>query len=142
MSGRWFPAAWEQGSADEEEEIGVLERRKLCHSSISVASSPARPEPISGIRDQPTVEEELPAPHYIMLENSAAPQNILVEESPPAMSGVKQRPCVLLECPLEPMGDQSGTTSLVSMTGRKDERSLVDYSPALPKVNSLGAEGR
>ena len=50
---QWFPLALEQGNNDEEEEIEVLEHRPLHHSPISVASSPAPPEPMSGTRDRP-----------------------------------------------------------------------------------------
>ena len=59
---RWFPLVLEEGGDDEEEEIGVLARRALHHSPISVASSPAPPEPMSGTRDEPTLVEESPAP--------------------------------------------------------------------------------
>ena len=60
---QWFPLALEQGSDDEREEIGVLEHRPLHQSLISVASSPAPPEPMSGTRNRPMLEEESPAPH-------------------------------------------------------------------------------
>ena len=73
---RWFPPALKQRSDDEEEEIGVLERSVLHHSPISVASSPAPPEPMSGTRDQPTLVEESPAPHSIIMEDPQ-PLNIL-----------------------------------------------------------------
>ena len=88
---QWFPLALEQGNDDEEEEIGVLEHRPLHHSPISVASSPAPPEPMSGTRDRPMLVEESPAPHYIMVEDSPAPQCIVVEEFPVPMSSVKDR---------------------------------------------------
>ena len=45
---RWFPLAMEQGSDHGEEKIGVLERRALHRSPISVASLPVLPEPLSG----------------------------------------------------------------------------------------------
>ena len=50
---QWFPLALEQGNDDEEEEIGVLEPRELHHFPISVTSSPAPLEPMSGTRDRP-----------------------------------------------------------------------------------------
>ena len=133
---QWFPLALEQGTDDEEEEIEVLEHRALHHSPISVASSPAPPEPMSGTRDRPMLVEEFPAPHYIMVEDSPAPQCIVVEESPLPMSGVKHRPCLVVESP-EPTEDQAGTTSPVPMSGTKDRPSLVDDSPAMPRVNNL-----
>ena len=86
---QWFPLAAEQGNDDEEEEIGVLERHELHHSAISVASSPAPPEPMSGTRDRPMLVEKSPAPHYITVEDSPAPQFIVVEESRVRMSGAK-----------------------------------------------------
>ena len=133
---QWFPLAVEQGNDDEEEEIGVLERHELHHSPISVASSPATPEPMSGTWDRPMLVEESPAPHYITVEDSPAPQFIVVEESPVPMSGVKNRPCLVVESP-EPTEDQAGTASPVPMSGTKDRPSLVDDSPAMPKVNNL-----
>ena len=133
---QWFPLALEQGNDDEEEEIGVLERHELHHSFISVASSPAPPEPMSATRDRPMLVQESPAPHYIMVEDSAAPQFIVVGESPVPMSGVKNCPCLVLESP-EPTEDRAGTTSPVPTSGTKDRPSLVDESPAISKVNSL-----
>ena len=133
---QWFPLAVEQGNDDEEEEIGVLERHELHHSPISVASSPAPLEPTSGTRDRPMLVEESLAPHYITVEDSPAPQFIVVEESPVPMSGVKNRPCLVVESP-EPTEDRAGTTSPVPMSGTKDRPSLVDDSPAMPKVNNL-----
>ena len=56
----------------------MLERHELHHSPISVASSPAPPEPMSGTRDRPMLVEGSPAPHYIMVEDSLAPQFIVV----------------------------------------------------------------
>ena len=70
------------------------------------------------------------------MEDSLAPQFIAVEESPVPMSGVKNRPCLVVECS-EPTGDGTGTTSPVPMSGTKDRPSLVDDSPAMPKVNNL-----
>ena len=133
---QWFPRALEQGNDDEEEEIGVLEHRPLHHSPVSVASSPAPPEPMSGIRDRPMLVEESPAPHYIMVEDSPAPQCIVVEESPVSMSGVKHSPCLVVESP-EPTEDRAVATSPAPMSGMKDRPSLVDDSPAMPKVNNL-----
>ena len=133
---QWFPLAVKQWNDDEEEEIGVLERHELHHSPISVASSPAPPEPMSGTRDRPMLVEESPAPHYITVEDSPAPQFIVVEESPVPMSGVKNRPCLVVESP-EPTEDRAGTTSPVPMSGTKDRPSLLDDSPAMPKVNNL-----
>ena len=77
----------------------MLERHEFHHSTIFVASSPAPPEPMSGTRDHPMPVEESPAPDYIMVEDSAAPQFIVVEESPLPMSGVKNRPCLVVESP-------------------------------------------
>ena len=133
---QWFPLALEQGNDDEEEEIGVLEHRPLHHSPISVASSPAPPEPMSGTRDRPMLVEESPVPHYIMVEDSPAPQCIVVEEFPVPMSGVKDRPCLVVESP-EPTEDRAGTTSPVPMSGTKGRPSLVDDSPSMPKVHNL-----
>ena len=81
------------------------------------------------------VEESL-APQYIMVEDCPAPQCIVVEESPVPMSGVKHRPCLVLES-LEPTENWAGTTSPVPMSGTKDSPSLLDDSPAVPKVNNL-----
>ena len=133
---RWFPLVLEQGNDDEEEEIGVLERHELHHSPISVASSPAPLEPMSGTRDRPMLVEESPAPHYIMVEDSPAPQFIVVEESPVPMSGVKNRPCLVVES-AEPTEDRASTTSPVPMSCTKDRPSLEDDFPAMPKVNNL-----
>ena len=133
---QWFPLAVEQWNDDEEEEIGVLERHELHHSPISVASSPAPPEPMSGTRDRPMLVEASPAPHYITVEDSPAPQFIAMEESPLPMSGVQNRPCLVVESP-EPTEDRAGTTSPVPMSGTKDRPSLVDDSPAMPKVHNL-----
>ena len=119
----------------------MLERHDLHHSPISVALSPAPPEPMSGTRDRPMLVEESPAPHYIMVEDSPAPQFIVVEESPVPMSGVKNRPCLVVDS-LEPREDRADTTSPVPMSGTKDRPSLVDDSPALPKVNNLCWGGR
>ena len=133
---QWFPLALEHGNDDEEEEIGVLERRALHHSPISVAPSPAPPEPMSGTGNRPMLVEESPAPHYIMVEDSPAPQCIVVEESPVPMSGVKNHPCLVVESP-EPTEGWAGTESPVPMSGTKDRPFLVDDSPAMPKVNNL-----
>ena len=84
----------------------------------------------------PCFLEESPAPHYVTVEDSPAPQFIVVEESPVPMSGVKNRPCLVVESP-EPTEDRAGTTSRVPMSGTKDRPSLVDDSPAMPKVNNL-----
>ena len=133
---RWLPLALEQGSDDEEEEIAVLEHRPLNPSPISVAPLPAPPEPMSGTRNRPMLVEESPAPHYIMVEDSPAPQYIVVEESLVPMSGVKNRPCLVVESS-EPTEDRSSTTFPVHMSGTKDQPSLVDDSPAVPKVDNL-----
>ena len=130
---QWFPLALKQGNDEEEEENGVLERHELHHSPISVASSPAPPEPMSGTRVRPMLVEDSSAPHYIMVEDSLAPQCIVVEESPVPMSGVKDRLCLVVESP-ESTEDRAGTTSPVPMSGTKDRPSLVDDSPAVPKV--------
>ena len=116
--------------------MGVLERRELHPSPISVASSPAPPEPMSGTRDRPMLVEESPAPHYIMVEDSLAPQCIVVGESPVPMSGVKDRSCLVVDSP-EPTEDRAGTTSQVPMSGTKGRQSLGDDSPAVPKVDNL-----
>ena len=133
---QWFPLALRQGNDNEEADIGVLERHELHHSPISVASLPAPPEPMSGIRDRPMLVEETPAPHYIMVEDSPAPQCIVVEESRVPMSGVKDRLCLLVESP-EPTEDRAGAKSPVPMSGAKDRPSLVDESLAVPQVNNL-----
>ena len=133
---QWFSLALEQGNDNEEEEFGVLERRVHHHSPISVYSSPAMPEPMSGTRDCPMLAEESPAPHSIMVEDSPAPQCSVVEESPVPMSGVKNDPCLVLESP-EPTEGRAGTESPVPMSGTKDRPSLVDDSPAMPKVKNL-----
>ena len=52
------------------------------------------------------------------------------------MSGVKNRPCLVVEPP-EPTGDRACTTSLVPMSGTKDRPSLVDDSLAMQKVKNL-----
>ena len=52
------------------------------------------------------------------------------------MSGVTDRPCLVVESP-EPTEDRAATTSPVPMSGTKDRPSLVDDSPAVPKVNDL-----
>ena len=137
---QWFPLALEQGNDDEEEEIGVLDCRALHHSPVFVASLPAPPEPLSGTRDPPVGVEESPAPHYIMVEDSPAHQCIVVEQSLVPMSGVKDRPCLVVGSP-EPTEDQAGTTSPVPISGTKDRPSLVDDSPAMPRVNNLWREG-
>ena len=133
---RWFPLALGQGNHDEVGEIGVPERHELHHSPISVAPSPASPEPMSGTRERRMLVEESPAPGYILVADSPAPQCIAVEESPVPMSGVKDRPRLVVESP-EPTEDRAGTTSPVPMSGTKDRPSLVDDSPAVPKVNNL-----
>ena len=86
----WFLPVLEQRGYNEEEEFGVLECRKLHHSPVSVPSLPAPSEPMSETRDQPTLVEETPVPHY-MVEDYLVPQYIVVEVSPMPMSGVKHR---------------------------------------------------
>ena len=134
---QWSPPALEQGSDDEGEEIGVLERRARQHSPISVASPPAMPEPMSGTTDRPMLVEESPEARYIVVEDSPAPQCIVVEESPAPMSGVKDRPVFVEESPTEPTRHQAETTSPVPMSGTKDRPSLVDESPTVPMVSNL-----
>ena len=56
------------------------------------------------------------------------------------MSGVKDRPCLVVQSPA-PTEDPAGTTSPMPMSGTKDHASLVDDSPAVPKVNNLCSEG-
>ena len=87
----------------------------------------------------PTLVEESPAPHYIMVEDPLAPQYIVLEESLVPMSGVKNRPCLVVELPPESTEDRAGTTSpsLVPMSGTKEQPSLVADSPAVPKGNNL-----
>ena len=121
---QWFCLAFRQGNDDEEEEIGVLERHELHHSPISVASSPAPPEPMSGTRECSMLVEEFPTPHYIMVEDSPPRQCIAVEESPVRMSGVRNGPCHVVES-LGPPEDWAGPTSPVPMSGTKDRLSLV-----------------
>ena len=96
---QWFPRALEQGSDNEEEEIGVLEHRPLHHFPTSVASSPAQAEPVSGTRNRPMLVEESLVPRYIMVEDSPALQYILVGGSPLPMSGAKDRPCHVVVSP-------------------------------------------
>ena len=132
---RWIPLALEQGSDDEEEEIGVLEHRPLHHSPFSVASSPALPEPMSGTKNRAMLVGESPSSHYIMVEHFSAPQYIVVEESPVPLSGVKSRPCLVTEYPM-PTEDGAGTTPPVPMSGTKHHPSLVDDSSAVPKVKN------
>ena len=95
---------------------------------------------MSGTRNCPILVEEFPAPHYIVAEGSPAPQCIVVEESPVPMSGVKDRPCLVVETS-EPTEDRAGTTSLVPMSGTKDRPAVVDDSPAVAKVNNLCSGG-
>ena len=85
------------------------------------------------------VEESL-APHYVMVEDSPAPQYIAVQESPVPMSGVKDRPCLVVESP-EPTEDRPGTTSPVPLSGPKDRSSLLDDSLEVPKANNLSWGG-
>ena len=80
--------------------------------------------------------EESTAPHYIMVEDSPAPQCIVVEESRVPMSGVKDRPCLVVES-LESTEGRAGATSPVPMSGTKDRPSLVDDSATVPRVNNL-----
>ena len=134
---RWFPLALEQGSDDEKEGTGVVEHRPLHQSPISVASSPASPEPMSGTTYRPMLVEESLALHNIMVQDSPAPQYIVVEESPVPMSGVQNRPCLVVESAPKPTEDRAGTASPVPMSGTKDRPSLVDNSPAVSKVNNL-----
>ena len=103
----------------------MLEHRPLHRSPISVASSPAPPEPMSGTRDRPMLVEESPAPHYIMVEDSPAPQCIFVEGLPVVISGVEDHPCLLVESP-EPTEHRAGTTSPVNMSCTKDCPCLWD----------------
>ena len=133
---QWFLLAWGQGNDDEEEDNGALERHELNHSPISIASSPAPPEPMPGTRDRPVLVEEFPAPHYIMVEDSPASQCIVVEESPFPLSRIENHPCLVVES-LEPTEGRAGTECPVPMSGTKDRPSLVDDSPAVPKVNNL-----
>ena len=119
----------------------MLEHRPLHHSPISVASSPAPPEPMSRTRNCSMLVKESPMPHYIMVEDFLAPQYIVVEGSAVPMSGFKNRPCLVVESPPEPTDDRASTTSAVPMSGTKDEPSLADDSPAVPKVNNLCWEG-
>ena len=137
------PLALEQGSDNEEEEIGVLTHRPLHHSPISVASSPALFEPMLGTKNRPMLVKKSPGPHYIMVEDSRGPQYNVVADTPAPMSGLKSRPCLGVES-LEPTGDRASTTSPVPMSGTKDHSSLVDDSPAVLKANNLcwGGENR
>ena len=118
----------------------MLEHHELRHSPFSVASLAAPPEPMSGTRNRPMLVKESPAPHYHMVEDSPAPQCIVVEESPVPMSGVKYRPCLVMESP-ELTEERAGATSPVPMSGTKDRPSLVDDFPAVPKVKNLCCGG-
>ena len=115
---RWSLPSLEAGSDNEREEIRVL-RREFCHSSISVASSPAPSEPMSGLKDHPT----------------------LVEESPAPMSGVKDRPCLIVGSPEEATWGRAETTSPVPMSCTKGQPSQVDDSPTVQMVNNLSSGG-
>ena len=138
---QWFPLALQQGNNEEEEQIGVLERRELHHSPVSAASSPAPPQPMLGTRDRPMLLKGSPAPHYIMVEDSPAPQCIVLEASPVPMSGVKDRRCLVVQSP-EPTEDRAGTTFPVPMSGTEDRPSLEDDSLAVRKANNLCLGGR
>ena len=94
-----------------------------------------RPNLCPGTRNRPLLVEESPASHYIMVEDSLAPQYIVVDESLVPMCGVKNRPCLVVESP-EPTEDQATTTSPLPMSSTKDQRSLVDDSPAVLKVSN------
>ena len=133
---QWLPLALGQGNKDEEEDIGVLERHELHHLPISVASSPAPLEPMSGPGDRPMLVEESPLPHYIMVEDYLAPQCIVVQKSLVPMSGVKNPLCLVVES-LEPTEDRAGYKSQVPMSGTKDPSSPVDDSAVVPKVDNL-----
>ena len=115
----------------------------LCPSSspISVVSLPARPEPMLGTRDGPTPVKESPAPHYIMVQHSLVAQYIVMEESLVPMSGVHNRPCLVVDSLPENTEDRAGTTSPVPMSGMNECPFLVDDSPAVPKVNNLCSGG-
>ena len=141
---RRFPLVLEQGGDEEEEEIGVLNRREPHHFPISVASSPAPPESMSGTRHHPTLVKESPAPHYIIVEDSPAPQYIVEQESQVPMSGIKNHQCLVVESPPNPTEDKARATSQVPRSGTRDRPSLVDDSPAVPKVSNpgWGAENR
>ena len=102
-------------------------------------SLPRPPVLWSGQRAAMLVEES-PAPHYIMVEDSLAPQCIVVEESPSPMSGIINRPSLVVESP-EPTEDRAGPSSPVPMSGTKDRPSLVDDSLVVPKVNNLCGGG-
>ena len=65
----------------------MLERRQLHHSPVSVGSSPAPTEPMSGTRNRPMLVEESPAPHYVMVKDCPALQCIVVEVSLVPVSG-------------------------------------------------------
>ena len=69
------------------------------------------------------------------------PQFIIVEVPLVPMSDVKNRACLVVES-LEPTEDLADTRSPVPMSGTKDHPSLVDHSPAMPKVNNLCFGGR
>ena len=71
------------------------------------------------------------------VEESLAPQYVAVEEFPAPISGVKDRPCLVVESPPGPTWGQTENTSPVPVSGTKDQPSLVDDSPAVPKVNNL-----
>ena len=118
----------------------MLERHELHHPPISVASSPATPEPMSGTRDRPMLVEDSLAPHYIMVEDSLAPQCIVLEEPPVPMSGVKDRPCLVVES-REPTEGRAGTERPVPMSGTKDHPSLVDDCSVMPRVKNLRWRG-
>ena len=129
----WFLPVLEQRGKNEEVELGVLGCHELHHSAISVASSPASCEPMSGTRDQPTLVQEAPVPRY-MVDDYQVPQYIVVEKAPMPISGFKHGQCLVVESPLGSTGHRAGTKSLLPMCGTINQPSLVDHSPAVPKA--------
>ena len=133
---RWSPLAFEQGSDDEEEEIGVLEHRPLHRSPISFASSLAHTRTYVGVQESPNaygVNAGAPLHHggglsspSIHFCGGSAGAYERRQEPPMSCRGIS-----------EPTEDRASTTSLVPMRGKKDQPSLLGDSPAVRKVNNL-----
>ena len=58
------------------------------------------------------------------------------------MSGVKDRPGLVVESPLGPTWGETGNLSPMPTSGTKGQPSLVDDFPAMLNVNNLGSGER
>ena len=97
--------------------IGVLERRQLHQSPISVLSSPAPLEPMSGARNQPTLAEESQARHYIIF-------SIHCGTEIPGVYERRQKP--RMSCPGVPTGTYRGPSWFcISGAYKWQERSAI-----------------